>query len=179
MSAPSADLADAPRPPVAWPIWLGIACLVAVASPYLIRGWFAWQTQDRVRGVALRFFEDLAAGRKDAALSCLTDEYRSALKAGWKPSFDSSWQPTADVAVQVLSVEQQTNSAAVHVSLTKNGYALKPTLQLRRTNGSDWRIVQIDGIDHDPRWTRRQEREAGEALADELAETLHLAAPSE
>jgi hypothetical protein len=180
MSVSTSSHTDASRPPASWPVWLGLFCLAAIALPSVIRGISAWRDDDSQREVAVRFFRELADGHREAALSCLSKEYRSALSAQPHSTLSQPWAPTEDVTVQVMSVKAQTDGADVQVSLAKSGFTLKPTVHLQRMKDQSWRITRIDGVDVDPRWHRRQEREAQEAeeqLADELAEKLHLPAP--
>jgi hypothetical protein len=179
MSATAAPTSDRTASLRFWMFCLGVSCLALLSMPYILRGTAAWRQDDLVRDFVVRFFQDVAAGRRDAALASLSDEYRSTLKTENQFS-TAAWKATEGVSVQVLAVQRQADRAIVQVSVTRNGYSVKPTVQLQRSHDGRWEIAGIEGVDVDPRWTRRQEREAaeaGEQLADELAEKLHLPAP--
>ena len=179
VTTPSSDNV-VPRPPASWPVWLAAVCLSLVALPFAVRGISAWRDDDLVRQAAIRFFREVAAGRKEAALSCLSEDYRSALTREEKTRLATPWHLTEGVDIRVLSVERQADSVAVRLSIAKSGFSLRPTVRLQRSHDGAWRIVEIEGNDVDPRWLRRQEREAREAeesLADELAKKLDLPPP--
>jgi hypothetical protein len=171
-------LPDRRRSP--WLFWLGVACLVAVAIPYIDRALSEWREDHRLRTTVLHFFNAVAQGRKDAALNCLAPEYRTAVEAGWDPAFNQHWQPTEDVAFQVLAVEREAATAQVRMAIVKSTFSLKPIVHLRRVREDAWQITRIEGVTVDPRWIRWSEREARETqqrLADELAEKLQAPAP--
>lgn len=177
MSDRDRDPLDAEARPSSWPLWFAIVCLAIVAIPYLDQALTAWNEDQRVRGTVVGFFDEVARGRRDAALDYLSDQYRSEIRAGWSPTFDQHWRPTEGTTFQILSLKRDATTAEVKVAIIKSTFSLKPTVHLRRLPQNAWRITRIDGVDVDPRWVRSKERESLEsekALADELAKSLHV-----
>ena len=175
MSDPSAAFAAVESRPSRWPLWLGLVCLAVAAAPQILEGLSAWRTDDVLRKTVGDFFEEVALGRKDAALAYLSDEYRSAIQPGGFPADDQPWQPSDEFSSRILSVRQSSTTAEVQIALAKSGFSLKPTVHLRRLPDHSWRITRIEGVDVDPHWTRwkaRELQEAEESLAEELAEKL-------
>ncbi len=154
----------------------GVICLVAVSIPYVMLGTAAWREDDVLRKLVVRFFQDVAAGRRDAALNALSDDYRASLSGG---ALADAWSTDESMDIRVLSVAQQTDRAELQVSVGKSGFSIKPRVTLRRSRRGEWKITAIDDIAVDPRWVRQQERDSGEHLADEFAEKLHIAAPGD
>lgn len=165
-----------------WSLWLGIACLLALGLPFALQVWNAWQEQTVVRGTVTEFFQAVADGRRDDALSRLADVDHFSGEKGVLSPFIDEGKSMGDVAIQVSEVNVDAKHASARVVISKDGFSLKPTVSLIRETLGPWRITRIDGVAVDPRWTRLQDgklREADEALADELGVQLGVSKPAE
>lgn len=159
--------------PGRWALRLGLGCLALALVPFVLKAFAAWRNDGEIRVVVLSFFQAVADGRPAEALTHFSDRFRSALRDHVRASAGLSGVVTDEVQIHVLSVDQQTDRAAsAQVSISKQGFSLKPTVRLQRTKDSTWKIVRIDDVDVDPHWIRIQAHEAGEQLAEEFSEKL-------
>jgi|GEM_PF-6115043 len=179
MSLFVADPATEDRPAGLMLFRCGLILFAVACTPIVFRGVAALWDDDSVRSVAVGFLRAVSAGRKADALGYLSDEYRDQVAADWQPGFDQVWQPTENVSVQILSVVMQDDTAAVRVSVSKDGYAIRPVIHCQRNASDEWRITRLEGVAIDPRWQRFQAQAADESLADELTKLFEPAISAE
>jgi hypothetical protein len=158
-----------------WTALLGMVCLIVIGLPFLMRGWNAWQDDAAVRDTVAQFFQAVADGRKDDALTYFSDGAKYALAVQGRDPAADDWKPTGELSVRCSAVTIDADEAVARLVITKDNFTLKPTVSLCRKEAGPWRIKRIDGNVVDPRWPRLQEsrrREADETLADELTGKL-------
>ncbi len=161
-----------------WLFRIGLALLAIVAAPFLYRGILHWRADDAARATAESFFQALADNRKSDAFQLLASDYRRQIEQDWQPGFNDSWQKSDGLTIRTLQSAVTNDQADVQVSISKDGFSIKPRLKLQRSPVGHWRIMEITQADVDPRWKRYQEREAeqaDESTARELQQQLDAA----
>jgi hypothetical protein len=149
--------------------------LLAAGCWLIVVGARKWFDHREVAGVVSAFMDATRDGNRDALLTSLEPSKRIVAEARQKAAGVPEWKPIPDLKYRIHHINIAGGNAEAELLVERDGFHIRPVIQLRRSITSVWKVARIDKLEVDPRWLDLQEQQsrlAGQQIAADLAKAL-------
>lgn len=154
---------------------LAIVALVIAGAGLVVAGGQKWLDGRSAAKTVRQFMTALRDGDRETVWSLLPPKQKKIAQADHEHGRADKWLPHPGVTYRLHSLEISGAECQARLWIEKNGFVVKPTIHLRRSDTGQWKILRVENLKVDPRWKDLLETRghiAGEELANELADAL-------
>ena len=154
---------------------LAIGALVIAGAGLIVAGGQKWLDARSAAGTVRQFMTAVRDGDRETVYSLLPPAQKKIAQAADEDGRPNRWLPNPGVSYRLHSLDISGIEGKARLWIEKNGFVIKPTMHLRRSDTGQWKILRIEDLEVDRLWQdlmQTRARITGENLANELTDAL-------